>query len=218
MSDKDKKHSEKLVAKDVFDGTLDALSQQKRQEIIKGLLEEHTVPKTKKEDKETSIPQFKEETFRIASDWWKEENIRLYDGWTMRVKINKKWEVMEYLDDPFKGEQIFITYDVFVKYACTQKKCTRKELEEKYLPTEEKLTLLLWPQKTKSEEYTAAYNKIINDTQCTGYFIPRGEKLGKVGKSAIFWIAGGNDIEMGPEGWKLTKGGQNYGFSGRLFI
>lgn len=221
MTDKDKRHSERLVAKDVFDGTLDFLSQQKKQEIIKGLLDASpisTIPQESQEKK--TIPQFVEHTFRVASIWtWRTETaIRLYDGWTMRVKIDKKWEVMEYLDDPFKGEQIFITYDVFVKHACAQKKCTRKELEEKYLPTEEKLTLVLWPQKTKSEEYTAAYNKITNDAQRTGYFIPRGEKLGKVGKSAIFWIAGGNDIEMGPEGWKLTKGGKNYGFSGRLFI
>lgn len=218
MTDKDKKHREKPGAKEVFDGTLDVLSQQKKQEIIKGLLDEHTVAKTKKEDKEVAIPQFEEATFRIASEWWKEEHIRLYDGWTIRVKKNKKWEVMEYLDDPFKGEQLFIGYDVFVTYACAQKKCSRKELEEKYLPTEEKLTLLLGPQKTKSEQYTIAYNKIIKDTQCTGYFIPRGEKLGKVGKSAVFWIAGGNDVEMGPEWWKITKGGKHYGFSGRLCI
>lgn len=50
---------------------------------------------------------------------------------------------MECLDDPFKGEQIHINYDVFARHACIQKKCTRQELEEKYLPTEEKLTLLL---------------------------------------------------------------------------
>jgi len=50
---------------------------------------------------------------------------------------------MEYLDDPLQGEQIFISYNVFAKYACAHKKCTRQQLEEKYLPTEEKLTLLL---------------------------------------------------------------------------
>jgi hypothetical protein len=218
MINKDKKNHEDLQAKDIFDGTLDAFSQQKKQEIIKGLLDEHIVPKTKKEDKEVAIPQFDKETFRIASEWWKEEHIRLYDGGMAHVKIHKKWEIMEYLDDPFKGEQIFISYDVFAKYACAQKKCSRKTLEEKYLPTEEKLTLLLGPQKTKSEQYIIAYNKIINDTQRTGYFIPRGEKLGKVGKSAVFWIAGGNDVEMSPEWWKITKGGKHYGFSGRLFL
>lgn len=216
MTDKNNKYTKNPEAKDVFNGTLDHLSQQKKQEIIKGLLEEHTVPRAKKEDKEVTIPQFEEETFRIASDWRKEENIRLYDGWEIRVKINKKWEVMEYLDDPFKGEQIFITYDVFVKYACTQKNCTRKQLEEKYLPTEEKLTLLLGPQKTKSEKYLKVYNNLIKDTQRTGYFIPRGEKLGKVSKCALVRIADGNDVEMGPEWWKLTKGGKHYGFSGRL--
>lgn len=217
MTDKDKEHIKTPEAKDVFNGSLDNLSKPKKQQIIKLLLDEHRVPRAEKEDKEAEIPEFEQHSFHISSEWWKEAEVRLYDGGMIKVKMNKKWDVIEYLDDPFKGEQLFVTYDAFVQYACAQKKCTRKTLEERYLPTEEKLTLLLGHQKTKSEQYTAAYTKIIKDTQCTWYFIPRGEKLGRVGERAIIWLVGGNDAELGPEWWKLTKGGRNYGFSGRLF-
>jgi len=124
---------------------------------------------------------------------------------------------MEYLEGPAKWEQLFVTYDAFVEYACAYKGCSKKILEEKYLPTEEKLTLLAGKQKENSEQYKKFYTTAIQKNQYAGYFIPRGEKLGRVGECAIMWLAGGNDAEFSKEWWKMTRGGKNYGFSGRLF-
>jgi hypothetical protein len=89
-------------------------------------------------------------------------------------------------------------------------------LEKQYLPTEEKLTLLAGKQRENSEQYQNFY-KNIQPKQCSGYFIPRGEKLGRVGECALIRLAGGDDAEFRKDGRKTTKGGKNYGFSGRLF-
>lgn len=57
-----------ISTKDVFDGTLDRLSRDKKQEIIKGLLNAHPASAATQEGKETiTIPEFAKHTFRVES-------------------------------------------------------------------------------------------------------------------------------------------------------
>jgi hypothetical protein len=145
-----------------------------------------------------------------------EKEINLYDWWTARVKVNPDWDVVEYLDGPTKGEQIFITYDAFVWAACKYKKCSRKTLEKKYLPTPEKLALLAGNPWESSPQYGEFYNNNIKENQLAGYYIPRGEKIWNLGKRLCIWLAGGGDADFKNDKRNHDKGGKSYGFSGRL--
>lgn len=166
-----------------------------------------------------SIPGFEENTLHVDSDWWLEEKeINLYEKWEWKVKVktNHDWDIMEILEWPSKWEQIFLTYDAFVFYACKYKKCSKKILEKKYLPTPEKLVLMAGNPRENSTKYKKFRKSTIKDSQLTGYYIPRGEKLWNFAKRSCIWLAGGWDADFLDDKWNHDSGGKSYGFSGRL--
>ena len=85
--------------------------------------------KESKEKMEKSL-EFEESTFKINSIWWKEEK-RNVDQWNpMKVKVNATGDVIEYLEWPAKWEQIFISYDAFIREVCKAKSCTQNVAEK----------------------------------------------------------------------------------------
>ncbi len=142
-------------------------------------------------------------------------------GQLWQMKINPFGDIVKYKEGPAVDEEIYIGYKTFVRESCRQKHCSPKELEEKYLPTEEKLTLLAGPQKQEgvppSEEYKTFYEKYIQVKKNPGYFMPQGEKLGRVGERLFIRVAWGKSAEFTEEWREITEGWKSYGFAGRLF-
>jgi hypothetical protein len=69
-------------------------------------------------------------------------------------------------------------------------------LEKRYLLTEEKLIALAGPAGEASPQYMEFFAKYIQIRKRGGYFIPRGEKLGRVGVRLFARLAGGKDVEF----------------------
>lgn len=163
-------------------------------------------------------PEFELDTLSIPNIWWDDTTIRDYDGrQQLKMFINASEDIIEYKEEPVQWEQLFIWYESFIKVACKKKHCTPKELEEKYLPTEEKIIAMAGPQRQNTPEYQAFYDQYIRNRKKPWYLIPRNKKLGQVGNKLYIRAVWGDDIEFSEDGWKLTKGGAGYGFSGRLF-
>lgn len=165
------------------------------------------------EEMREKIPELEENTLKIKSTWRREEDKNLYDGGKIKIKVNPEGDVIEYLEGPAKWEQLFISYDAFIREACKFKNCSKSVLEKKYIPTPEKLILLAGNPWEKSEKYTDFYTANIKNSQLAGYFIPRWEKLGRVGERLHIWVAGGNDADFSKEKYGINTGGKSYGFS-----
>ena len=162
-------------------------------------------------------PEFEPDTLSIRTTWWDDTTIRDYDGKNhLKMLINSTEDVIEYKEDIVQWEQLFIWYETFVKAACNKKHCTPEELESKYLPTEEKMTAIAGPQRQNTSEYKAFYDQYIRNRKKPWYLIPRNKKLGQVGNKVYIRAIWGDDIEFSEDGWKITKGGKWYWFSGRL--
>ncbi len=168
-------------------------------------------------------PELEGNTLCISNKWRDDISIHAYKKWEfIPVKVNATGDVIEYADGPAEKEQLFIGYQNFLREACRYKHCTAKELEEKYLPTEEKLTLIAWPQKQEgvppSEKYQKFFEEYIKPRKKAGYFIPHGEKIGRIWERLYAWMAGGKNVDFTEAWWEVTEGGDEYGFSGLLFI
>ncbi|MFZ2151258.1 MAG: hypothetical protein WAZ12_02735 [Candidatus Absconditicoccaceae bacterium] len=218
LENKDLRHK---IAKDIVAiRNLESISDKIKEKLIRYLIDKKSLTETtqsQESNEKEKIPEFEEDTFRIDSIGWKDEQeINLYDGGIIKVKVNPDGDIMEYLEGPCQGEQIFITYDAFVFEACKYKRCSRKTLEKRYLPTPPKLTLLAGNPGENSPQYNDFYNADIKNNQLSGYYIPRGNKIGNFNKRSCIWLAGGGDADFKSDKWNHDTGGKSYGFSGRL--
>jgi hypothetical protein len=162
-------------------------------------------------------PEFEPDTLHIGHIWRDETTISDYDKKPLKMLINSLEDVIEHKEELSEWEQLFIWYESFVKIACKKKHCTPEELVAKYLPTEEKITALAGPQRQNTPQYQIFYDQYIRHRKKPGYLIPRNRKLWQVGNKVYIRAAWGADIEFSEDGWKMTKGGRDYWFSGRLF-
>lgn len=218
LEHKDTRHK---IAKDIVAiRHLESISDKTKETLIRDLLDKKILtqsPHLTESNEKELIPQFEENNLHIDSDWRQtEKEINLYDWWKMKVKVNLDWDVMEFVQWPSKGEQIFLTYDAFVFYACKQKHCSRQSLEKKYLPTPKKLILMAGDPWIDSPKYQKFHEANIRESQLTGYYIPRGDKLWNFAKRSCIWLAGGRDADFKNDKRNYDTGGRSYGFSGRL--
>jgi len=218
LENKDTRHK---ITKDIVAiRHLESLSDKTKETLIRDLLDKKSSTQTPHilESRETeTIPQFEEDNLRVDSDWWKDEKeINLYEKWKIKMKLNPDWDIMEFLQWDKKGQQIFLTYDAFVYYACKYKRCSRQTLEKKYLPTPEKLILMAGDPWEDSPKYQDFRNANIKKSQLTGYYIPRGNKLWNSNIRSAIWLAGGWDADFSVDKRDHDKWGKSYGFSGRL--
>ncbi len=218
LENKDIRHK---IAKDIIAiRNLESISDKTKEKLIRDLLDKKSLTETqsnKESNEKENMSELEEDNFHIDSTWWNDEKeINLYDWWIIKVKVNPDWDIMEYLDWNCKGEQIFITYDAFVFEACKYKRCSKKTLEKKYLPTPAKLTLLAGNPSENSPKYNNFYNTNIKENSLSGYYIPRGNKIGNFNKRCCIWLAGGADADFKNDKWNHDIGGKSYWFSGRL--
>jgi hypothetical protein len=90
-------------------------------------------------------------------------------------------------------------------------------LEQRYLPTEEKLKMLAGNPEEESEQYQKFHDAYIKGKKIPGYYIPRGTKLGRRGSRLMIWLAGGKKDATFKEKNRESKGdSRSYGFSGWL--
>ncbi len=153
--------------------------------------------------------EFEEDTFKIDSTSWKEET-RTVNGASQKVKVSPQGDVIEYLEWPAKGEQLFITYDSFIQYVAQAKWCSTQEVEQKYLLTKEELQA-----KMKQVNYTEFYNSQIKG-HLAGFWNPNGKKCYDVGKRSDIWLAGGHNAAFNQNDWICNDNYASFGFSGRL--
>ena len=175
--------------------------------------------KEKKEKKEKLL--FEEDTFKIDSKWWKEATDKddpitgkFVDKW-IRVKANPTWDVVEYLKGDAKWEQIFITYDAFIREVCKAKNCSKEEVEKKYLMTIDELEEKMKDKPDGSEEYKKFFNQEIKD-HLAGYWDPHDRKFYSIGGRSDVWLVGGGNATFIQSLWHWDYNDSGYGFSGRL--
>ena len=171
----------------------------------------------KKESKETLTKslEFEEDTFKIDSKGWKEEKRDVYGKGQMKVKVNATWDVVEYLEWPAKWEQIFITYDAFIREVMKAKNCSKEEVEKKYLMTVDELKEKMKDKPDGSDEYKKFFNKEVKD-HLAGYWHPDDKRFLNIGARSNVWLAGGNNALFHQNFWTRSHNNRHCGFSGRL--
>ncbi len=192
---------------------------------LETMSEEHreTVEKKseKKESKETLTKslEFEKDTFKIDSKGWKEEEWEVYNQQPIKVKVNATWDVVEYLEWPAKWEQIFITYDAFIREVMKAKNCSQQEVEQKYLMTIDELQEKMKDKPSHSEEYKKFFINEVKD-YLAGYWYPYNKKLLAIWRDSRVWLAGGNFANFDQNAWYAASADRTliygYGFSGRL--
>lgn len=192
---------EQKVAQDYL-SSLQGTQKAKKEELATNLSSES------KEVAKKSL-EFEEDTFKIDSSDWKEET-RTVNGKDAIVKVSPQWDVLEYLEWPAKGEQLFITYASFIQYVAQAKWCTVQEAEQKYLLTKEELQT-----KMKQVYYKDFYNTQIK-WHLAGYWDPNDKKCFFVGTRSKVWLAGGRNAGFSQHNWNCNKFYASLGFSGRL--
>ena len=179
-----------------------------------------------KESKETFVKslEFEPDTFKIDSTGWKEVTDADKDdpifgkfvGKEPKVKVNVTWDVVEYLDWPAKGEQIFITYDAFIREVKEDKNCIQEEVETKYLMTVDEFKEKMKDKTWNSEEYKKFFDQEV-EWHLAGYCNPYHNKgFWNMGNRSQIWLAGGGNADLGKNKWGLSNYGTGFGFSGRL--
>lgn len=158
----------------------------------------------------TKSLEFEKDTFKIDSKWWKETIIK----WWRKVKTNWIWDVLEYLDGDAKWEQIFITYDAFIREVCKAKNCNKEEVEKKYLMTTHEFEEKMKDKPSGSEEYKKFFNDEIKG-YLSGYWHPIEEDYG-VGKLSNVWLSGWFNAYFDQNESDWSYNGTDLGFSGRL--
>lgn len=174
-----------------------------------------TEKKESKEKIEKSL-EFEKDTFKIDSTGWKEEERKVYNqSEPMKVKVNETGDVVEYIDWPAKGEQIFIGYDAFLREVCKAKNCSPQEAETKYLMTREEFKQKMADKPDNSDEYKKFFDKEVK-WHLAGYWLPGDETFDSVGGRSSVWLAGGSDAGFSENTWDWGSHTGNYGFSVRL--
>ncbi len=204
------------------DSIVEALNEQERQKLLDALNKKMRTNKEKKESQKkesketlTKSLEFEEDTFKIDSKGWKEEKRKIYGEWKIKVKVNATWDVVEYLEWLAKWEQIFITYDAFIREVMKAKNCSKEEVEQKYLMTDDELEEKMKDKPSNSEEYKKFFTNEVKD-HLAGFWGPRHEKFLAVGDRFNVWLAGGHSAVFMQNKWGLGSNNRFYGFSGRL--
>lgn len=171
----------------------------------------------KKESKETLTKslEFEEDTFKIDSKGWKEEEWEVYNQQPIKVKVNATWDVVEYLEWPAKWEQIFITYDAFIREVMKAKNCSKEEAEQKYLMTVDEVLEKMKDKPNNSDEYKKFFNKEVKE-HLAGCWGREGKGFGGVGKRSIVWLAGGDVAYFSQNKSFRSSNSENCSFGGRL--
>lgn len=216
-----KENASKILQSDAFKNLtgkeLGILFKEKTEEIWKT---------DKKESKETATKslEFEKNTFKIDSKGWKEVTNKDKDDpilgkfvWKKpKVKVNATWDVVEYLEWPAKWEQIFITYDAFIREVMKTKNCSQKEVEEKYMLTIDELKEKMKDKPTDSKNYKKFFNEECNG-HLAGYRHPDTKLFYAVGEQSSIWLVGRLYADFIQNNrWYSGYNHGGYGFSGRL--
>lgn len=143
--------------------------------------------------------EFEENTFKIDSTGWtvatelnSKQNPILHSFINPRriVKVNWTGDVLEFLDWPAKWEQLFISYDAFIREVMKAKNCTQEEIETKYLMTTDEFQEKMANKPDNSEEYTSFFNKEISPV-LPWYKNPANGRFNGVGECQIIRLSHG---------------------------
>ena len=179
-----------------------------------------------KESKETFVKslEFEPDTFKIDSTDWIEvtkknskdhpEIEKFIDKW-VKVKVNATGDVVEYLEWSAKWEQLFITYDAFIREVMKSKNCTQEEVEAKYLMTVDEFKQKMEDKPDNSEEYNKFFEQEVK-WHLAGYWNPDSKGFYDIGDRSDMWLAGGDGAGFNESRWFRDDGNRDYGFSGHL--
>lgn len=167
--------------------------------------------------------EFEPDTFKIDSTGWKEVTEADKDdpifgqfvGKKPKVKVNATRDVVEYLDGSAKWEQIFITYDAFIREVMKAKSCTREEAERKYLMTTDELEKKMRDKPNYSEEYKKFFDQEIK-WHLAGFWHSFNNIFYTTGSRSNMWLAGGHNANFNKNIWNRDNLYRCHGFSGRL--
>lgn len=190
----------------------DVTAKKKESETTVDTLKGELMTEESKETVTKSL-EFENDTFKIDSTWWKEEERGAYPNWAIKVKVNATWDVVEYLGSQAKWEQIFITYDAFIREVMKAKNCSKEDVEKKYIMTVDEIKEKMKDKPNKSDEYKEFFNEEIKD-YVAGFWSPSSDFC--LGGSFSMWLAGGSSAAFSQYGCDLYADSKNYGLSGRL--
>ena len=218
---KSKKHALRGKKKEVKKQE-DIVAEQKKlltdkEDELNKMTEEYGEKTEKKESKETLTKslEFEKDTFKIDSKGWKEEKRDVYGKGKMKVKVNATGDVVEYLEGDAKWEQIFITYDAFIREVCKAKNCSKEEAEKKYLMTRDELKEKMKDKPDGSEEYKKFFNDEVKG-HLAGSWHPTHKIFSHIGDRSTVWLVGGSRAVFDQRAWTWDTNSRDYGFSGRL--
>ncbi len=179
----------------------------------------------------TKSLEFEKDTFKISNDGFEEVTaktaknnpaLQKFLDKGIKVKANTAWDVVEYMEDKVnwdlvckKGEQIFITYDAFIREVCKAKNCSKEVAESKYLMTIEEFQEKMKDKPDNSEEYKKFFNEEVNG-RLAGYWDPDNKEFCDVSGRSGIWLVGGDSAGFDQDEWDCSDSGRDYGFSGRL--
>ena len=145
--------------------------------------------------------------FRIDTTWWKKERRRYKPSSDHRIemKVNPEKDVFEYWD-----KQSFLTYEALIREISKAKwGISKKEIERRYLPTQEKLAFWIGnPQKNNPQWHGRYYSNFYRyncEHQIRGIWSPGcwhfPMQEGSV--SYYLWLAGGKYAYLSDEWWSV---------------
>ena len=169
--------------------------------------------------------EFEKNTFKIDSTDWKEVTeadkddsiLAEFVGNDPKVKVNITRDVVECLEWPAKWEQIFLTYDAFIREVMKAKKCTQEEVESKYLMTLNELAQKMKDKPYASKKYKEFYNQEIK-WHFGWYWIKNKDGVSETEDMSSVWLVGGKFANFDSTSHYLSSYGSftKLGFSGRL--
>ena len=151
-----------------------------------------------------------------SNDTWKMKTIKDYDKNDITIKLSPKDDVfpegsiIEFVDWPYKGKQLYCDYDVFCYYACEYIQCPWDVLEHFFVPSMSKIESILW--QPWSEECEQKTNTLFSSEMNVWYYIPRDEKIGRQGDRCMIRSIWWHDIEIANKKYSETIGWNHYGF------
>lgn len=187
-------------------------------------------PEASKEIVKKSL-EFEEDTFTIASKDWDEvtpeaaEKNPLLERFLTcgyRVKANTTGDVIEYLEWPQQGEQLFIfDYKVasererFLGYIASAKWCSINEVEQRYFLTKEEFKEKMQYIPKWSTDYKKWVEKNIKEKHMAGYWDAKSKKCYS-GLQFVLWLADGYLALFDKDEYDVSYSSSLFGFSVRL--
>ena len=132
----------------------------------------------------------------------------------IRIKVNSSNDVVEFLEWPAKWEQLFITYEAFMREVCKSKNCSPEEAKQKYLLNADEMKAKMENLEEHTPEYFEFFAKEIEPFMA-GHRSNR-KWFRRVDGRYEMRLSDGTHAKFNSVTWYVTTNSKYFGFSIRL--